>query len=339
MKKWIWVLVLVLILFINPNKINMLSKNNSVGKDIKLIKDIEVNDDIKYEKYDDDIVLCNDKKIMVIDSNGEIISKLDINKEISEYNMYSNHYIDIVNKKDNRAFSINKKGQTLFGNDVLPETILYTSVNQDRFVTSYKNKNKEYIKIQDIEESIINTIEITGKVIHLDVVGEYIVVADIQTNSTVQSEIIIYDQNGNQQKGRSFEDIIIDLITTDENIYLVFENYISVLDTKLNEKYKIDVNKIKDINKNEDNTIGIIDNSKKLIELSGKEGKNIKIKQDVIGSQKIGKDYITYSEYSIYNKDNKEIAKFEEKIKDVVYLGKKNIMIYFDKHIKLFKIS
>ena len=46
----------------------------------------------------------------------------------------------------------------------------------------------------------------------------------------------LYDENGNVKQETEFNDIILDILKIDGNIYIVFEDNIKILDKELSEK-------------------------------------------------------------------------------------------------------
>ena len=62
---------------------------------------------------------------------GELIkAALDQEMQSGNTKIYSNIYIDVLNKNDNKGFSLDENGNVAFSTKVSPETFLYESINK-----------------------------------------------------------------------------------------------------------------------------------------------------------------------------------------------------------------
>lgn len=339
MKKWIAVVIVVLILIINPSKGNMFNKKGSDKNDFKEINTIEANGNLKYIKYQENIILGDGKELVAIDSKGDTNSILKLSKDIENFDIDSNSYIDILDKKDNRITSINEKGKTIFTDKVNQETLMYKSLDSNLFVTAYKKDNNQYVRIQDEENSVVKEIEYSGKLTHIDRINESILVADLKTDEGLYSEISLYSFNGEEKQKQKFDEIIVDVICEGNNIYLVFENNIIVLDEELKEKDKISIEGIKSVEQDSSGQLYVVGKENKIICINGEDDKNIKSKSEVVGIEPIGDEYITYSSSSIFNKENKEISNFGQEIKDIIAIGEDIVVVNIEDNIKIYKVS
>lgn len=339
MKKWIAIVIVVLILIINPSKGNMFNKKELDKNSFKELNNIEVNGDLKYIKYQDNIILGDSEELIAVNSEGEANSILKLSKDIKNFDIDSNSYIDIIDKKDNRITSINENGKTIFTDKVNQETLMYKSIDSNLFVTAYKKDNNQYVRIQDEEKSVVNEIEYSSKLTHIDKINESILVADLKTDKGLYSEINLYDFNGGEKQNLKFDEIIVDVICENDNIYLAFENKILILDEKLKEKAKISIEGIKSIEQDNSGKLYVIGKDNKIICINGEDDKNIKSKSEIVGIEPIGDGYITYSSSSIFNQENKEISNVGKEIKDIIAIGENIVVVNIEGNVKIYKVS
>lgn len=339
MKKWIAVAIILLILIINPSKSNTFNKQDINNKNIKELNKIELNKDAKYIKYKENIIIGQNNELIAINSNGEVKTLLKLSKDIENFEIGSNSYIDIIDRKDNKITSINSDGKTIFTDKVYRETLMYKSINKDIFISIHKDENKEYVKIQDTEKNLIKEIEYDSKITHLESVGNRFIVADLNTDKGIYSSISLYDTNGNLIKRCEFEDIIIDVVCDNNNIYLAFENKIEVLEKELVKQSNINIDGIKNIKLSENGYVFVVDSSNKILSIDNEKVKSIKLNFEVDKIESLGNEYITYSESSIYNKENKEIVKFDEKILDIISLNEDTVGIHIDGFMKILRLN
>ncbi|RDY25285.1 hypothetical protein CHL78_019005 [Romboutsia weinsteinii] len=334
-KKIIAVVVLLLIIFINPSKSKIFNFSQGSEVNAREIKTISTNDKVEYSVYEGNLVLFNDKKVSIVNDKGEVIFSLK--KELEECKISSNKYIDIL--ADGMAFSLDKEGRTMFKQNVPQQTILYKSINMYLFMTIYEKDGKEYIKLQDQDESLIKEIEYSNRITDVEVLEEKIAVVGMKTKDKANSEVNLYDKTGNLDKLVEFKDIIIDSVVVDKYIYLLFSDRIIVLDSSLNEKNNIKVSEISNISQVVDNKLYVYCKDGQVGYMEKDKYESIKNNVDVQGIQAINESYITYAENTIYNNKKKEIKKFKDKIKDVRLIKDNTVAVIFENNIKLLKIN
>lgn len=339
MKKWIALVIIVLILIINPSKSNTFNKKSLEGNNIKELNDLEISGEFKYTKYEDSVIVGTGQELVSINSLGESSEVLKLSKDIENFELGSNKYIDIIDKKDKKITSIDGKGKTVFTDKINQEILMYKSIKENLFLSAYIKEDKQYVRIQDEEKSIVNEIEYSSKLTHIDSIKDNLLVVDLKTDEGLYSEIKSYDLNGALKQSSKFDEIVIDIICDDNNIYLAFENKIMVLDEELKEKSNISINGIESIEKDDKGQIYVVNKEKQITCISGESKKNIKGKSEIIGIEPVGEEYVIYSNSSIYNKDNKEILDFKEDIKDIIYISDDVIIVNIDKSIKIYKLS
>lgn len=339
MKKWITLAIIVILLIINPSKSNTFNKKYIEGNNIKEIKSIEVDEDTKYTKFQNVIILGQGDELVSINAKGETEEVLKLSKDIENFEMDSNKYIDILDKKDNMVTSIDNEGKTIFTDKVYQETIIYKSIDQNIFVTAYKDDSKQYVRIQDIDKKLIKEIEYSSKLTHIEGVNEKLLVVDLKTDKSLYSGLKIYDTNGNIVQSCDFDSIVIDVICIENSIYLAFENKVLILDQELKEKANIKINGLKSIKKDKNGKVFVIDSYEKMVCIDGESEKTIRSKPDVVSVEPIGEEYITYSDSNVYNRNNKEIIKFDSDIKDILHIDNETIAVYIDGFIKIIKLD
>lgn len=339
MKKWIVLIVAILILIINPSKSSIFNKTYTEEKGINELNKIEVKKDEKYIKHKDNLILGKANELMILNSKGQEISKLSLNKNIEGYEISSNCYIDILDKKDKSFFSIDENGKTIFRDNLYEDIVMYKSIDKSTFISVYKKEDKQYLRIQGIDESIIKEVEYLSNITHVIDMDDDILVVDMQSDESLKSEIKIYERDGTLKENKKIEDIIINIIYEKNNIYIILENEVLILDNKLSEKFRLKLNGVEHISETNGEGVYILDKDKKLIFIENGSNKNIKSKPDIVGVELLDKKYITYSSHSIYSDGNKEIVKFDDEIKNVVCIDKETIVVCFNDYIKLLKIS
>lgn len=338
MKKWIAVLIIILILIVNPSKSNTFNKNTIDGKNTKMLNQIELSENTKYIKYQEYIVLGQGRELVSINSKGKADSLLKMSKDIENFEIDSCSYIDILDKKDNRVTSIDSSGKTIFTDKVYNEILMYKSINKDIFVSVYKNENKDIVRIQDIEKNLIKEIEYSSKLTHINSLNDNFIVIDLNTDKGLYSKLSLYNTNGQLIKSCEFDEIVIDVICENNKVYLAFENKVTILDSKLNEEVSIKTNGIESLEKGANGQVFIVDNDRKIICIYEEKENIIKSKSEAISIEQFNKEYITYSEHSIFDKDNKEVVKVDEGIKDIIYIGDNTIGVYVDGFIKILRL-
>ena len=168
--------------------------------------------------------------------------------------------------------------------------------------------------------------------------GENIIVSYISITDKVFTNLVVYDTNGNLKSQSKFEGIILDIIVMNDNIYLVFDNKISILDKQLNIKSQIDLKNIVSISNNKDR-IFIKDNEGGIGYIQDNEYTEIKTKEKNVNIEGMESTYILYSDRVLYNDKLKEIITFEDEIKDVEYINGNSIAVIFDEYIKIFNVD
>lgn len=339
MKKWIAIAIIILLLIINPAKSNTFNKQYIDKDNVKELNKIELQKDTKYIKYKDNIIIGQNNELLVIDSSGDTKNILNLSKSIESFEISSNSYIDIIDKKDHKVTSINSDGKTMFTDKIYREIVMYKSIGKDSFISVYKDKNKEYIKIQNIEKNLIKEIGYDSKITHLESLGNMFIVVDLHTDKGIYSNISLYDLNGNIKKQYEYEDVIIDVQCDNDSIYVAFENKIEILDKELVKKSNINTNRIKEIKIGQNGQVFVIDDSNKIVCINNGKEKSIKHNSEVEKIESLGDEYITYSKSSIYNKENKEILKSDKEILNIINLNEDTIGMHIEGFMKVLRLN
>lgn len=331
------ILGLILLILINPSKISIFSNSTNSLNGMKEINTIDIKNLDQYIEYNGQLCLVDDNQLRIFDKEGNEIYKQNIQKD--SIKLYNNTFIDVINKNINRCSSINEHGKTQFAIDSLPDTFIYQSINKYIYITVSKNGENEILKILNDEGGVTKRIEIEGRVTNIESINDMILLSYITVGEKIGNKLIIYDQNGNIKQETEFNDIILEIILLNDNIYLLFENKIEILDKNFKKKSEIQVEGI--INIEENNESIIIQNSKKEFYIIENEKlKSIKnIKDSTLKLEGVGKSYVLYSDKTIYNDKLKEIKSFDQQIKDVQSIGENSIAIIFKDSIKLYKIQ
>lgn len=304
--------------------------------DAEALKSINVDKEAQYADYKEKLILYDKNEVKSIDCNGNTVFSL--NMKMKNCKMDSNYYIDILDKEKNKVYSIDAKGNFVFKENVPPETIIYKSINEHTFFTTYKKNNKEYIKIQDEQKNVNTELEYKNKITGVYNLDGKILVSDIETRKNISSNLVIYDENGNQKNKLAFDNAMIDICVGKEYLYVVFLDNIVVLDFNLDKKSDIKIKEINKISKTDNDYLYIIDKEKNLSyveKLSYKKGKNTE-KADEIES--INGSYIRYLKNSVYNKNGDKIMEYKQNIKDSIKIDNKTIAIIFNNYLEIVKI-
>lgn len=331
------ILGLILLILINPSKISIFSNSTNSLNGMKEINTIDIKNLDQYIEYNGQLCLVDDNQLRIFDKEGNEIYKQNIQKD--SIKLYNNTFIDVINKNINRCSSINEHGKTQFAIDSLPDTFIYQSINKYIYITVSKNGENEILKILNDEGGVTKRIEIEGRVTNIESINDMILLSYITVGEKIGNKLIIYDQNGNIKQETEFNDIILEIILLNDNIYLLFENKIEILDKNFKKKSEIQVEGIINIEANNESII--IQNSKKEFYIIENEKlKSIKnIKDSTLKLEGVGKSYVLYSDKTIYNDKLKEIKSFDQQIKDVQSIGENSIAIIFKDSIKLYKIQ
>ncbi|MGL4796607.1 MAG: hypothetical protein ACRC1Y_01105 [Paraclostridium sp.] len=338
-KKWIVIIILFAILAINPNRKGELL--SLIGKkDIKIndTKKIEIGEDFKSTIYDAKIVYHDGKNIKSIDEKGESLFELNLNSNNSL--LQSNKYIDVLDKENNIAYSINKNGKIIFKKSVPKNGIIYKSLKEDLYVYCYEKGAKNILNFYDNDYTLINSIEIEGAITDIDMFENYIYVVELNTAEYLGSNIYKYDYNGNLKKHRVIDDsVVIGLDTNKDTMTLVSNNNIETIDGNLETK---DSKEIKDIKLysntykdniyivQEDDTINLVDNKSKKLNIDNINAKGI------INN---GTNSIIYNNNKIITTKNKLIKEYKDTIERIYYIKDDIYVVKLDKYIEILEIN
>ena len=331
------ILILLILIFVNPSKLAIFNLADASVSNMKEIISIDISEDAQYKSYKGLLCILNDNKLKVIEENGAEIYNQDIKKE--NINLDINNYIDITNKNTNKGFSLDKDGKVIFSTSILPETFLYKSVNENVFINIFKNDDKEVIKILDIDGEVNNRVEINGKITNVKSIDDYILISYMNIGDKFSNKLILIDSNGNIKKETSFDDIILEVIYSSGNVYIIFSDKIHILDKNLNKKEEINIKSVNLVKCNENSNIYIKDAENRWRYIENGKFKIIKTGGDNLGLEGIDDSYILYSNNTIYNNKLKEIISFDDDIKDVEYIEKNYIAIIFKNRIKIVKLG
>lgn len=329
------VVLLILLIFINPSKISIFNKSYSNIKKIEELKTVDFKGKIQYIEYKDRLCLLNDNKIKIIDENGKEIYNQDIKSEDIQIN--SNSYIDVLNKNTNKGFSMDESGNVIFSTKVSPETFIYESINKHVFVNAFNTGEGEILKIINNDGELNNKIEVDGKITNIKTMDNYILMSYISITNEIQNKLVLYDENGNLKKEIVFNDIILDILYMDENIYIIFDDNIKILDKEFNEKNSINIDGVSLIEANYDN-IFIKDSQGNWGYIKDREYKGIKTKEVNLNLEGIKDTYLLYKDKTIYDTKQNKIISFNEEIKDIQSIGENSIAVVFENKIKIFKV-
>ena len=330
------IVALILLIFINPSKIGTFNNLGSNTNSLEEIGTIDFKGEIQYVEHKNRLCLLNDNKLKIIDEEGKEIHTQEIQSENTK--IYSNSYIDILSKNTNKGFSMDENGKVVFSTKVSPETFLYESINQHVFVDIFKGSDKETLKILNNDGEVNNRVEVDGKITNIKTMDNYILMSYISITNKIQNKLALYDENGNVKQETEFNDIILDVLKIDGNIYIVFEDNIKILDKELSEKNSIKIEGVSLIEQNDENNIFIKDSQGNWGYIKDEKYKGIKTKEVNLNLEGIKDTYLLYTDKTIYNDSQKQIINFNEEIKDIEAIGKNSIAVVFENKIKIYKI-
>ncbi|MGL5695116.1 MAG: hypothetical protein ACRCXA_13620 [Peptostreptococcaceae bacterium] len=332
------VLGLILLILINPSKISV-SSNSKKGSDtIKEINTLEVVNLNQYINYKGRLCLVDDKYLKIIDEDGNEVYKQQI--QPGSIKLSSGNLIDIINKTTNRCSSINEDGKTQFATDSSLDTFLYKSISKYVFTTASKSDENETLKILNDEGGVTQKIEIKGKTTNIKSINDMVLLSYISVDKSIVNKLAVYDQNGNLKNETEFNDIILDIININENLYLFFENKIQILDANLKQKDEISIEGIKSIEQSFNDNIFIQNSKGEFSVIEDGKLKNVKtIKDKELKIEGIGNSYVLYSDKAIYNDKLKEIKTFNQDIKDIKAIGDSSFAIIFEDNIRIYNLK
>lgn len=330
------IIALLLLIFINPSKVGIISTLNASAEKAQELATIDLDDEIKYTKYKGLLCFLNNGKLRAINENGKEIFNKDIS--VNNVNLSSDNYIDILNKNSNKIYSINKKGEIIFISETSKSGFLYKSINEYTFADVIKTSDYEILKILNEYGEVNTKINIDGKITNIKPIDNNILVSYITIKDKIYNNLVVYDENGNLKSNCKYDGVILDTIIINDNVYLIFDNKVSILDKQLKLKTEIELKDIVNISVNEDkifikesnNNIGYIQNDKY---------NKIKTMEKDVNVEGIKDTYVLYSDKILYNDKLKEILTFKDEIKDVEYINGNSIAIIFDNYIKIFNID
>lgn len=331
------IIALLLLISINPSKINILKNLNVSAENVKEVNSIDTVDKVRGIIYKDKLCVLDGNKLIIINENGEEEYSQDINIENSSINI--DNYIDIINKDNNRCYSIDESGKVKFSMNVSQETFLYKSINEYVFVSVSESDTNEILKIFNNDGELNNKIEIDGNVTNINRLDQYILVSYVSITDKIENKIVIYDENGNLKDETTFNDIVLDLLIIDNDVYVVLENSVEILDQNLKSIKTINLGNISSFEKGSEDTIFITDSTGKLGYIKDKKYKEIKTNGEKFDVEGINDTFILYSDNVIYSDKLNKIEEFDSKISDIKSLDKTHIAVFLDNSIKLFKLE
>lgn len=331
------IIALLLLISINPSKINILKNLNVSAENVKEVNSIDTVDKVRGIIYKDKLCVLDGNKLIILNENGEEEYSQDINIENSSINI--DNYIDIINKDNNRCYSIDESGKVKFSMNVSQETFLYKSINEYVFVSVSESDTNEILKIFNNDGELNNKIEIDGNVTNINRLDQYILVSYVSITDKIENKIVIYDENGNLKDETTFNDIVLDLLIIDNDVYVVLENSVEILDQNLKSIKTINLGNISSFEKGSEDTIFITDSTGKLGYIKDKKYKEIKTNGEKFDVEGINDTFILYSDNVIYSDKLNKIEEFDSKISDIKSLGKTHITVFLDNSIKLFKLE
>ena len=331
------IIALLLLISINPSKINILKNLNVSAENVKEVNSIDTVDKVRGIIYKDKLCVLDGNKLIILNENGEEEYSQDINIENSSINI--DNYIDIINKDNNRCYSIDESGKVKFSMNVSQETFLYKSINEYVFVSVSESDTNEILKIFNNDGELNNKIEIDGNVTNINRLDQYILVSYVSITDKIENKIVIYDENGNLKDETTFNDIVLDLLIIDNDVYVVLENSVEILDQNLKSIKTINLGNISSFEKGSEDTIFITDSTGKLGYIKDKKYKEIKTNGEKFDVEGINDTFILYSDNVIYSDKLNKIEEFDSKISDIKSLDKTHIAVFLDNSIKLFKLE
>ena len=331
------IIALLLLISINPSKINILKNLNVSAENVKEVNSIDTVDKVRGIIYKDKLCVLDGNKLIILNENGEEEYSQDINIENSSINI--DNYIDIINKDNNRCYSIDESGKVKFSMNVSQETFLYKSINEYVFVSVSESDTNEILKIFNNDGELNNKIEIDGNVTNINRLDQYILVSYVSITDKIENKIVIYDENGNLKDETTFNDIVLDLLIIDNDVYVVLENSVEILDQNLKSIKTINLGNISSFEKGSEDTIFITDSTGKLGYIKDKKYKEIKTNGEKFDVEGINNTFILYSDNVIYSDKLNKIEEFDSKISDIKSLDKTHIAVFLDNSIKLFKLE
>lgn len=342
MKKNIFLLfILILTILINPKTIKFFKgklEKNSIK--VQLEKDIKLNEKFNCVKYEDNIIYYDGKNLKSIDEKGEEVFNTKIN--VKNFKLYSNKYIDILDKDKSIILSVNKLGKIVFRKNVENNGLKYGSLYNDSYIYAYKEENKDYVNMYNSDGLVIKRLSLNGKIINIIYNTKYIYLCELKTEKKLESTITQYDYNGNLINKKNIKDsIILDGLVGKDFIYLIEKNKITKLDFNLNIKKEFNVNNIKSYSNLDGNGFYIIEQNDKVKHINNKieeisiSGKNLNLD----GIVNMRDRFILYKDNKIINKKGEELKKFKSNIKKIIGINEHTLVLKLDDKLQILKIK
>lgn len=337
--KWKLLVLLLLIILINPKTFSSLSESlNKKSIELETIKSIDISSDFDFVEYDGNLVYYNDKTIKSVNKNGKEVFSVDLN--MKNINLESNRFIDILDKENNTAYSIDKQGKVAFKKNMKKDGIIYKSIDNDSYIYAYRKENKNIVNIYDYEFNLVKSIEIDGMITDIEYSSKEIYISSINTEKNLHSTIAYYDYNGNLKGKKDInESIAIDLILEDQNIYAIETNNIGKLDMNLKTIKEFPVANIKAYSNIYKENIYVIEGDGK-VKLINKDIKPINLNEKPL------KEIINVQDTPIFCTDNKLISKkgaelkeFQGKISRIELIQEHTLIVQLEDSVQIINIK
>lgn len=333
------ILFIMIVFFVNPKTMESIKTYFNNDK-IKVIKEISIdsNENAEILNYKNNLIFYDGEYLKALNEKGQKV--FDLNIESKDFYIESSKYIDILDKHNKIAYSINNNGTIIFKKQFTKMPISFKSVNEKIFLYHYKYDKKEYIDLYEANNKI-KTMPINGTITDLDVVRNNIILTYINTEEDLVSIVDKYDLKGNIVNTNKFKDsMFIETEYLNDKFYCIDTNNIYILNDNLKVKEDINIdNNIKFV-ENTKKYIVAIDDKNNLIHIDDKlELKKKNIMKYVKGISCYDNSYIVYNDNEIKSIIDNNQHDFDSKIYKIINISDKTIALLQSKKISLLYIN
>lgn len=334
------ILFIIIVFFVNPKTMGNIKVYFNKDK-IKVIKEfnIDSNENTSILNYKNNLILYDGKYLKALDEKGQRL--FDLNIESKEFYINSSKYIDILDKHNKIAYSINNNGTIVFKKQFTKTPISFKSINEKKFIYHYKYDKNEYIDLYEINNNKIKTIPINGTLTDLDIVKNNIVLTYINTQDNLVSIVDKYDLKGNIIDTNKFKDkLFIEAEYLNNKFYCVDTNSIYILNDNLKTTKIINIDNNINFVGNTKKYIVAIDDKNNLMHIDDKlELKKKNVMNNIKGISYYDNSYIVYDDNEIKNTIDNNKHEFDSKIYKIINISDKTIAILQDKKVSLIYIN
>ena len=334
------ILFIIIVFFVNPKTMGKIKVyfNNDKVKTIKELN-IDSNENTSVLNYKNNLIVYDGKYLKALDEKGQ--KSFDLNIEAKEFYINSSKYIDILDKHNKIAYSIDHNGTIVFKNQFTKTPISFKSVNDKIFIYHYKYNKNEYIDLYEINNNKIKTIPVKGTLTDLDIANNNIILTYMNTQENLVSIIDKYDLKGNIINTNKFKNkMFIETEYLNNKFYCIDTNSVYILNNNLDVKEDISIDNDIEFIGNTNKYIVVIDDKNNLIHIGDKlELKKKNIMNDIKGISYYDNSYIVYSDNEIKNTLDNNKHDFDSKIYKIINISDKTIAVLQNKKLSLLYIN